>query len=156
MSRLNYCNGLLYGLPATLINKLQRVQNMGARVITRTRRHDHITPVLIKLHWLPVQRRVDYKVLVYVFKAIHAEAPEYLSDLLTVYQQTRSLRSASCVSLVVPATNIVTYDERHFASAAAKLWNSSQADLRNTSTLNGFKKALKTHLFQHEYKRFQS
>lgn len=155
-SRLDYCNGLLYGLPATLINKLQRVQNMGARVITRTRRHDHITPVLIKLHWLPVQRRVDYKVLVYVFKAIHAEAPEYLCDLLTVYQQTRSLRSASCVSLVVPRTKTVTYGDRHFGSAAAKLWNSLPAELRNTSTLNGFKKALKTHLFIHEYQCFQS
>ena len=62
-SRLDYCNAVLYGLPASVTNKMQRLQNTCARIITRTRRSDHITPVLIKLHWLPVRRRIEYKML---------------------------------------------------------------------------------------------
>ena len=70
------------------------------------------------------KRRMDYKVLVHVFKAIHAEAPEYLCNVLTVYQQTCYLRSASCVSLVVLRNKAVTCDDRYFGIAAVTLWNS--------------------------------
>ena len=62
-SRLDYCNAVLYGLPASVTNKMQRLQNTCARMITKTRRRDHITPMLIKLHWLPVRRRIEYKII---------------------------------------------------------------------------------------------
>ncbi len=61
-SRLGYCNALLGGCSARLINKLQMVQNAAARVLTRTRKYDHISPVLSTLHWLPIKHRIDFKI----------------------------------------------------------------------------------------------
>ena len=93
-SKLDYCNCLLYALPSDLINSLQRVQSYAARVICQTRKYDHITPVLIALHWLPIKQRIEFKMLLYVYKALHGLAPRYLSHLLTQYQPKRRLRSA--------------------------------------------------------------
>ncbi len=80
-SRLDYCNALLGGCSACLINKLQIVQNEAARVLTRTRNYDHISPVLSTLHWLPIKHRIDFKILLITFKALNGLAPQYLSEL---------------------------------------------------------------------------
>ncbi|CAC5390085.1 unnamed protein product [Mytilus coruscus] len=79
-SRLDYGNALLYGTNTNIISKLQRGQNTAARLITRKRKFDSITPVLISLHWLPIHYRCQYKLLLYVYKAQHGKAPSYLQD----------------------------------------------------------------------------
>ena len=77
ISRLDYCNSFLYGLPAIHLNKLQRIQNAVARLIRNTSRFDHITPTLVDSHWLPVKSRIDFKLLLIVLKALHGLAPYY-------------------------------------------------------------------------------
>ncbi len=70
-SRLDYCNALLGGCPASSINKIQIVQNAAARVLTRSRKYDHITPILQSLHWLPINFRISYKILLLAYKALN-------------------------------------------------------------------------------------
>ncbi len=92
-SRLDYCNALLGCCPASSINKLQIVQNAAARVLTRSRKYDHITPILQSLHWLPIKFRISYKILLLAYKALNDLAPAYLTNLLSRYNPTRSLRN---------------------------------------------------------------
>ena len=83
-SRLDYSNGLLYGNPKSAVSIMQSVQNTAARIVTKTapREHTCITPVLKELHWLPVDRRVEYKMLLYTCKALNSLAPEYLCNMV--------------------------------------------------------------------------
>ena len=91
-SRLDYCNALLYGTSAVNIVPLQRIHDADARLITRSSRSDSATPLLREPHWLPIVCRVDFKLLVFTYKATHNDAPEYLCELVCPYQPTRTLR----------------------------------------------------------------
>ena len=80
-SRLDYCNSLLYGIDDGLLTKLQTVQNAAARVVTGTRKFDHISPVLLQLHWLLVRQRITFKLAMITFKCLHGLVPSYLADV---------------------------------------------------------------------------
>ncbi|KAI5624228.1 hypothetical protein C0J50_16198, partial [Silurus asotus] len=150
-SRIDYCNALLGGCPASLINKLQLVQNAAARVLTRSRKYDHITPILSSLHWLPVKFQIDYKLLLLTYQALNSLAPMYLSSLLTRYNPPRSLRSQNSGLLVVPRIAKSTKGGRAFSHLAPKLWNSLPDSVRGSDTLTQFKCRLKTYLFSKAY-----
>ena len=150
-SRLDYCNGLLYGIPKHLQDRLQRVQNTAARLVTGTPRSAHITPVLCELHWLPVSHRIRYKLALLTFKALHGLAPMYLTELLTPYTPARALRSGNKHLLQVPSYNLKTYGGRSFSCAAPVIWNDLPDNLRSASCLTAFKAGLKTFLFRDSY-----
>ena len=147
-SKLDYCNVLLHKLPKSLLHRLQLVQNTCARLVTRTRRRDSISPILVQLHWLPVEYRAMYKVLLYTYKALHGLAPQYISELVEVYVPPRSLRSASQSLLRVPISRTSTYGSRSFRVSAPQLWNKLPDHLKQASSLVTFKKQLKTCLFK--------
>ncbi len=90
-NKLDYCNSVLYGLPNYLITKLQYVQTSAARLLTRTHKFDHITLVFIQLLWLSVKFRIDFKILLLTFKALHNKAFEYICNLITVYESPTSV-----------------------------------------------------------------
>jgi hypothetical protein len=150
-SRLDYCNVLLCSATDSTVKRLQLVQNTAARIITKTGRREHITSELMDLHWLPIKRRVEYKVLVHTFRALHGLSPSYIAEMIDHYKPARTLRSQNSTSLIVPRYESVTFGEKSFKVKAAKLWNSLPNDIRNVLVLDSFKNMLKTYLFKLEY-----
>ena len=144
-SRIDYCNSLHYGLPNSHIMKFQRIQNAAARLVTRTLRFCHVTPLLFHLLWLAISYRIKFKILLLTFKCLYGQAPNYLIDLITIKKQSRySLRSNESIFHELPGIKAhPTLGDRAFQSAAPYLWSA----IRNMKTLDTFKTAVKTHFF---------
>ena len=140
-----------YGLPQCQISKLQREQNAASRIALDLCKFCHITPVLRQLHWLPVVKQIQFKILLLTscFKAIHGLSPPYISELITVKpKSTYGLRSNNSTPLQPPTQKMLAkLGARSFAAAAPALWNKLPADIRNVASLKSFKKSVKTFLF---------
>ena len=87
LSRLDYCNSLLFGCPQCLLNKLQKVQNNAARLVLRVSNTDHISHHLASLHWLPIDSGIQYKLSSLCYKCLNSTARDYLTELLRIYSQ---------------------------------------------------------------------
>ena len=153
LSRLDYCNGLLYESSAELIGKLDGVMRSAARLILRRQRFDHISTLMRnQLHWLDITARIKYKMCVFAFRCLKNTAPCYLSDYcipVATLSGRSHLRSAASDSLFVPACRTVTIEPRAFAVASSKSWNSLPRDLRVPGiTQSEFRNRLKTVLFE--------
>ena len=125
-------------------------QNTLARVVTGTRRRDHITPVLAGLHWLPVQARITVKVATMVYKIRETRQPKYLSKLITDYIPSCTLRSSSANRLEVHTCHSST-GARSFRHVAAAVWNGLPVDIRLSNSLETFRGHLKKYLFKLSY-----
>ena len=151
MSRLDYGNALLAGLPLEHLKKLQRIQKIAARIISFTPRRDHITPILKQLHWLPIKRRIEFKILLHVFRCINGTAPRYLADMLKRQCSTGRTRSSQQHLLEVPRTKLVSFGDRSFNVVGPRLWNALPIAIKRIDTVPLFVKALKTHIFKEEF-----
>lgn len=152
LSRLDYCNSVLAGLPHSTIRPLQRVLNAAARLVVGLRMHDHVTPTLQQLHWLPIEFRIQYK-LCLLMHLIHSnKAPQYLQDIVsTTSRSTRpGLRSGNTALYVKPRTR-TKFGERGFGFAGPASWNSLPTQLHSITNTATFKSKLKTELFARAY-----
>lgn len=153
-SRIDYCNSLLAGAPTCLLSRVQSVLNAAAKLLCGGRKYDHVTPLLRdRLHWLPIQQRIDFKLCLFVYKALHGMAPQYLTEYCvpsSANESRRRLRSATNGDLYVPRT-VSKFGERAFSVAGPRRWNLLPAHVRAAQSVTTFKGRLKTHLFQLAY-----
>jgi len=147
--RLDHCNSLLYGVSENLMRRVQSVKNAVARLLTGARRRDHISPVLRRLHWLPVRRRIDFKLAFLVHLSLAGQAPHYLAEdiHLVAAGPGRQFRSSTDRSCSVPLT-YSTSGDRSFAAAGTRVWNSLPSNLCDEKlSFRSFRRLLKTHWF---------
>ena len=124
-SLLDYCNGLLYGLPDCLSNKQQRVQKAWARLIIREQKFCHVTPLIYEFHWLPIKYRIEFKILLITFKILNVLGPTYLSSLISLRLPSKYNLRNSRDNLLLSYSRFKskgTPGDRSFTCAAPKLW----------------------------------
>lgn len=144
-SRIDFCNSLYAGLPDYEIARLQKVQNQAARVITGTSRFSHITPVLADLHWLPVSRRIQFKLLLFIHRFVYGNSPNYLD--LKLSKPVRFTKRSLAPTLELPIAKHVNAGDRAFSIAGPSAWNRLPQNLRMIEDFKIFKSYLKTHLY---------
>ena len=151
-TRLDSCNSILYNLPACTINRLQKIQNQAARILTLSARRNHITPVLQDLHWLRVNDRIIFKILILTHKAVNCVAPSYLCDLIefnSINKTARTRQACDALLLKIPPMSKLcsdTYLCRSFSYAAPHLWNDLDFEIRSLP-FGQFKSKVKTLLY---------
>jgi hypothetical protein len=152
-SRLDYANAVLYGTSNKNFQKLQRVQNSLAKIVCSRSKHApllHSSDFLQELHWLPIKQRVTFKLAVLAYKCRHNLAPQYLSELLSDYQPSRSLRSSGHCLLNVPRVK-TQFGARGFRVAIPITWNALTDNIRQAPSFAIFKQHLKSHLYNSAY-----
>ncbi len=147
ISRLDYCNALLAGLPSNTIKPLQMIQNVAARLVFNEPKRAHVTPLFVSLHWLPVAARIQFKTLMLAYRTTTGSAPTCFHSLLRIYIPSRSLRSASERRLVVPSQRGSKSLSRTFSFTIPGWWNDLPTPIRTAGSLSIFKQQLKTHLY---------
>ena len=142
ISRVDYCNSLLAGVPRYQLDRLQSVMNTAARLIVGAKKRDHIKHVLRdRLHWLPVPQRVQFKLCLLAYKALHGLAPSYIADLcrpVTTVGSRQRLRSGTRGDLVV-SSSVTHFGTRTFAVAGPKAWNQLPMHIRARESVGSFK-----------------
>ena len=154
LSRIDYCNSLLFGSTNDVTSHLQRIQNYAARVIFRLPMSSSITIHLKSLHWLPVKVRSTYKIACLCYHCHSSTAPSYVTDMLHKKPlHTRNTRSSSYTMPLLnrPAHSKATLGDRSFSFASSSVWNSIPNDVRCAPSLSSFKSRLKTYLFRSVY-----
>ena len=153
LSRLDYGNAVLVGIPAYLVRRLQSVLNAAARLIYHMRSTDHITDALVSLRWLRVPERIQYKIALLTYEVLQGSAPRYLGPLARVTYQPgrRTLHSASSSSLLVPPFKPSTVGSRVFSVAGPRVWNTLPEETTSAPSLTIFCQRLKTWLVRQSH-----
>ena len=131
---------------------MQKVQNAAARLILRAPRHQHCTPLLQQLHWLPISERIRYKTVCMCYTSITGSAPSYLSELMQLCSPSLYLHSSSDArTLKLGRFNRKTHDLRSFSYFGPHIWNNLPKDVRHSNSLPSFKNKVKTFLFSEHF-----
>ncbi|CAG2186089.1 unnamed protein product [Mytilus edulis] len=156
ISHLDYCNVILFGISQTDLYKLQRIQNMCAKLVLNRSKYDSAKQALFDLHWLPIKARITFKILTYMYNCHVGNAPSYLINLLNPQVSKRSLRSSesSIGCYAVPYNKKKTFSDRSFSTIGPKLWNELGTNVRNSESLDTFKCRLKTLYFENYFELF--
>ena len=155
LSRIDYCNSLLFGSTHDVASLLQRTQNYAARVILRLPKSSSITIHLKSLHWLPVKVRSTYKIAYLCYHCYSSTAPSCVTDMLHRNPlHTRNTRSSSYTMPLLnrPAHSRATLGDRSFSFASSSVWNSIPNDVRCAPSLSSSKSRLKTYLLRSIFK----
>ena len=142
--KLDYCNSLFYGINERYLKELQIIQNAAGKVVFGLYKHDHVGDTLKELHWLPVRERIQFKILLLVFKSLNGLGPTYLAEMLNYANYSHNIH------LIEPAADTVMGD-RAFQRCAPQLWNNIPASVKTSASLDSFKTKLKTYLFDKAY-----
>ncbi|CAG2233232.1 unnamed protein product [Mytilus edulis] len=156
ISHLDYCNVILFGVSQTDLYKLQRIQNMCAKLVLNRSKYDSAKQALFDLHWLPIKARITFKILTYMYNCHVGNAPSYLINLLNPQVSKRSLRSSesSIGCYAVPYNKKKTFSDRSFSTIGPKLWNELGTNVKNSESLDTFKCRLKTLYFENYFELF--
>jgi len=153
LTRVDYCNSALAGLPDSALAPLQRVLHAAARFVLDLRPRDHVTAALQTLNWLPVRQRITYKLCTLMHSVTFGYAPTYLRDaivpLLTIPGRAH-LRSANSGQYDVPRVSS-SVGSRAFSVAGPQAWNQLPRSLREIDSLSTFKRHLKSKLYIDTY-----
>ena len=159
VSKLDYCNSLLAGLPAYQLEKVQSILNYAARLIYGRRKYNHVTPLLgDDLHWLRVLQTVRYKSCLIVYKAMNGLSPSYITSYcrsVSSVQGRSTLHSATHKQLVIPRSKSKLGDWS-FSVAGPSAWNNLPDFIQTSTSVEQFKSGLKTYLFKESYSQWLS
>ena len=149
LSHLDYSHSILCGLPKSVTQQMQNIQNYAAKLVLGRSKYSSNKEALAEVYWFPIKSRIKVEILVLVFKCLRGEAPEYLMDLLVrCTEWTYNLRSSNIKDrLVIPRIARQTFAARSFSMVGPTLWNKLPNHIRNSNSLDIFKKSLKTFLF---------
>ena len=152
-SRVDYCNGVLAGLPQTQINRLQSILRAAARLVLQLPGWASVSNLMrVQLHWLSIPQRIQFKLCSVVYRCLHNTAPIYLRDLcvpISSLEGRSHLRSAAAGDLRIPLAKTVTIGRRGFSLAGPATWKNLTTTLKDYKlTFTAFKKLLKTELFE--------
>ena len=146
LAKVDYCNSLLLGSFPYILQKLQKIQNMGAQVINHKRKYDFISQDIQELHWLKIPERIQYKVAVLTFECVSSDAPTYLKDLVNT-TLNHVLHSTTNNYLPLSMSRLSHIHKSSCSIMAVRIWNDLLSNLRYTTSINIFKTGLKTVLF---------
>jgi len=149
LSRLDYCNAILAGLPASTLLPLQRARNAAARLVLGLDRRSSITTALRDLHSLPVKHRITFKVATLMHQALHRRCPPYLADLVAFSSTDchRQLRSTTTRAAAIQRTR-TQFGKRTFSDCSPDVWRSLHPSVRTVDSNSSLRRALRTNLFQ--------
>ena len=146
--KLDYGNALLSSCKNKDVARLQRLQNRAARMVFQVSRRHSSSPLLASLHWLPIDKRIKFKILLHIYKALNDLSPVYLTECITIHLPSREdLRSSVDTTFLVFPRSTRSIGDRSFSVYGPSLWNQLSISIRSTSTVCNFKHGLKTHMF---------